>query len=99
MWELHSHNATGRKQNFYAAHEIVDIWHMGQHVVAQNDIRYALARQDLPCGLSTKKHTNSWNTLLPGYSGGVRRRFYSQCRDAGAYEVLQEISVVTRQLD
>ena len=92
--ELHRDRAARGEQVFHAADEVVDVGHVGQHVVAQQQVGLAVFAGDVGGGGPAHEAHRRRDTLADGHLGDVGGRLDPQHRDAGGDEVLEQVAVV-----
>jgi len=79
-------------------HEVVEVGHVGQNVVGDDEIRTPAAPHQIRGGFSTEEAGLRGHSARHGGGGDVGGRLDAQHRDAGGDEVLQQIAVVARHL-
>ena len=97
--ELHRQHAARREDDLHAGDEVVEIRHLREHVVAEEQVGRAAVRRELLGQLDSEEAHQGGHALRFGGRGDVGRRLDAERRDAGLDEPLQEIAVVARQLD
>ena len=97
--ELHRDHAAGLEQQAHAAHEVVQVGHVREHVVAGNQVRLAARGRELAGGLGAEELHQRGHALFLRDRGDVRRRLDAEHRHALRDEVLQQVAVVARDLD
>src|SRR5258705_12468665 len=97
--KLQRENSVGFQQQLEAFDEIIDVRHLRQYIVADNQVRrFSLARK-FQRELRPEKTSQRGHPLFDGHFGHVCGRFDSEDRHSSFYEVLQEVTVVTCDLD
>jgi hypothetical protein len=96
--ELHRDHAARLEQELHAADEIIDVRHVRQHVVAEQEIRPALLGGDRGRGLPAEELDGRRDALGDRGLRDVRCRLDAATRHAARDEVLQQIAVVARDL-
>jgi hypothetical protein len=99
MGEFHRDHPVISHQRCEAVDEIVQVRHMGEDIVAQDEIGPAAFVHDVSCGLPPEKPRPGFNAPLPRIRGDAVGGLDTEARDAFTDEVLQQIAVVTRNLD
>ena len=94
--ELHRDHAPRREQVFHPGDEVVEVGHLGQHVVTDQQVRPAPLSRDLPRGVAPEESDEGRHSLPLSFPRDVRRGLDAQSRDASADEVLQQVTVVAR---
>ena len=97
--ELHAENAVIGQQNPETGHEIIQIRHMSEHVIADEQI----AAPALVAQSSSERHPEKLRQRVDsGIHSDLRHiacRLDTEHRNALLLEVLEEITVITRNLD
>ncbi len=92
--ELERGNAIALEQGRETAQEIVDVRHMGQHIVGRHQVgRPALARKRLG-SLLAEEHFADLQPLFARRLGRAAGGLNAQARDAALSHVLQQITIV-----
>ncbi len=83
----------------HAGDEVVEIRHLGQHVVAEDEVGLdTVGCERCALLLAEERHVGGYADLDGGL-GDVRCRLDAEARDAGLDEVLEEVAVVAGELD
>src|SRR3981189_388442 len=82
-----------------ATDKVVQIGYLGQDVVANDQIGPSAVFRELPGGIDAKELDDGRHSLLFGNSTDIRRRLDAQHGHAAGDEVLEQIPVITGQLD
>ena len=99
MRELERDHALGREQARHAGDEVVEVGHLGEHVVADDQVGLpALGAQRLG-ERDAEELDPGRNALGERDLGHVRGGLDAEHRHAKRQEMLQQIAVVARQLD
>ncbi len=77
------------EQQLHPGDEVVHVRHVGEHVVAEQQIGPLAFAHQLARGLGAEEADPALHPLLAGGRGGVARRFDAQDRHAVLHEVLQ----------
>src|SRR5882724_2536600 len=99
MWKFKCDNPVRRQQTGHPGGEVVEIGHLRQYVIADDEIGHAAFRYETPGETQPEKIDQCWNILAPSGFGHVSGRLDSQHGDAQRQEVLKQISVVARNLN
>src|SRR5882762_7608024 len=97
--KLQRENSVGFQQQLEAFDEIIDVRHLRQHIVADNQVRRFSFARKFQRELRPEKTSQRGHALFDGHFGHVCGRFDSEDRYAPFYEVLQEVTVVTCNLN
>ena len=90
----------GLSSDLHPGHEVVQIGHVGQHVVADEQVGLFALGGQCPCGVGAEEAASaSGHLLLARGLGDIGGRFDAEHRNARCDEVLQQIAVVARDLD
>ena len=92
--ELHRDDTLRGQQGAQALHEVVDVRHVGQHVVAGDQVGLAVFGGNGAAGGFAEELHRGGHAALDGHLGHVGRRLHTQHRDARSDEVLQQVAVV-----
>ncbi len=98
MRKLHRDDTAGGQQAFHAADEIVEIRHVRQHVISQQQVRKAVFARDGFRGCGAEETYGRRNPLLDRDLRDVCSRLDPEYRNAPRDEVLQQVAVVARDL-
>ena len=99
MGELYAHDAIGLEHRGKTTDEIVDVGHMGQHVVADDHVCREAPRHQIARGILPEKARLCRHADLPSGLGYVFGRLDPERRHACGDEVLEQIAVVAGHLD
>src|SRR5580658_10743608 len=94
MGELHRDDAIGLEQKLHAGNEIIDIRHVRQNVITEQQIRSAKLLANLSGSSPSEEAANRPNTTGDGGLGHVVRRLDAENRNAASNEMLQQVPVV-----
>ena len=97
--ELHRQHAGRGERDLHAGDEVVEVRHLSEDVVAEEEVGVAALGGQLVRQLDAEEAHHGRHALLLGGRGHVGRRLDAEDRDAGLDEPLQEVAVVARQLD
>src|ERR1051325_646390 len=89
MRKLDRHHSGRLQQNLQACDEIINVRHLCQHVVAENQVRSLAVGEQLPSRLNAKKFNEGRYTFLARNLCDVGSRLDSECRNASVDEVLK----------
>src|SRR5262245_30934741 len=73
VWKLHRDHTALTQQHLEACHEIVQFRHMGEHVVADQQIGLTVLRGDVARGLLAEESDQGWYALPSGLFCDIRR--------------------------
>ncbi len=97
--ELHRDHAARLEQDRHAADEVVEVRHVGQHVVAQQQVGPDAVGDHLGRRRPAEELDPAGHApLLQRHLGHVRGRLHAQHGHAAGLEVLQQVAVVGRDL-
>jgi hypothetical protein len=99
MRKLHRDNAAGLERDLHAGNEIVQIRHLGQYVVSDQQIGLLSPSNEVSCGIGPEKTAPGRNLFRAGCLRDVRSRLDSKDRNPRPDEVLKQLTVVARELD
>ncbi len=97
--ELERRGAVGREERRDAGGEVVDVGHLGEDVVPEDEVRVPALAREPRAELRPEELGDRLDTSRDRCLGDVQRRLDPQHGDALREEVLQEIPVVRRELD
>src|SRR5690348_75037 len=97
--KLECDQSFGLEQALHARNEIVQVGDLGQHVVADNQVRPLAFSQKLFGQPQPKEFDQSWNVLSNRGFRNVGCRLNPQHRHPVSSEVLQQVSIVACKLD
>ena len=97
--ELQGDHALRLEQARHPAHEVVEVGHLRQHVVADDEIGALALRHELGRELRSEEIDAGGYALLDRHLGDVGRGLDAQDGNAQRQEVLQQVAVIARQLD
>ena len=96
--KLHVHQPAGLESRPQASNEVVDVWHVGQHVVADDEVGLpALCGQALRQGHAEELLKRLHALLARGF-GRACRGLYAKGGHPGLAHVLQQVAVVAGNL-
>ncbi len=96
MREFDGHNTAGFQEEAYAFDERVHIRHLGQNIVADDQVcLFVLRAHAFGHGL-IKELRERWDLPVFRGPGNVCRRFNAQYGDAFVNKMLQEVAVIAR---
>src|SRR6266478_5326243 len=95
--KLHGDHTRRLQQDFHPRHEVVQVRHLRENIIPEQQIRLFSRDRQLPGRISPKKLDQRRHTLLRRYSRNICRRFNPQHRHTLLGKVLQQISVVAGQ--
>ncbi len=97
--KLHRHQPRRLEEDPDAADEVVQIGHVRQDVVADQQVRTASLGLELFRDVGAEELADRRNALGNGRGRGIRRRLDAEHRKLLLPEVLQQVAVVGRELD
>ncbi len=97
MREFQGDGAAGLERGLHALGEIVDVGHVGVHVVAGDQVGLAALVAQAPAQRLAEEFAQHGDAQGLGGGGGAVGRLDAQAGDAGRHEVLQQVAVVGRQ--
>ncbi len=97
--ELDGRDSLGLEHEADALDEVVEVGHVGQHVVADHEIGSHPVGDDLVRRVHAEELRDGGDADLPGRLGHVLGGLDAEHRHALGHEVLQEVPVVGRDLD
>ncbi len=86
--ELHRHHPSALEQQLDAAHEVVDVGHVRQHVVGHHEVGRRRGGQRARGG-RPEELDQRWHIALARYGGDIGGRLHPEHGDARGAEVLQ----------
>ena len=92
------HSAIGQQQ-LHAANKIVQIGHMGHHIVGNQHVGLSVLGDKFAGRRFAKKPDDGRNSAFLGGAGDVGRRLDAQARNASLDEIPQKITVITCDFD
>ena len=87
------------QQQLEAGDEIMQVGHVGEHVVRGHQIGGLAGRRQAARGLGAEKRHLGRDALVPRHLGDVGRRLDAENADAALFEVLQQIAVIAGDFD
>src|ERR1700693_5698304 len=97
--KLYGHDATGCQQSLDATHEVIDIRHLREHVVAQYQVGAMTRCREPARGFAAKELDDRRDSFLLGHLRDIRSRLDTQNRNPSLYEELQQITIIAGELD
>jgi len=97
--EFEGNHAVRFEQRAHATDKIVEIGHLGEHIVAGDEVGAPLFGDNPLCLGAAEKSDPSPDSLLNRHRGDVRGRFNAQNGNPAGDEVAEQIAIVTGQLD
>ena len=97
--KLQRDHAFRLQQERHAGDEVVEVGHLGQDVVADDQIGALPSATSASASATPKNSTLRRNALVDRDLGDVGGRFDAEHRHAERQEMLQQIAVVARELD
>ena len=89
MWELHGNNTTWFQQQFHPRNKIIQIRHVRQNIIAQQQIRFAIFIGICNCRFATvETHFGSDTTFL-SFFGDIGSWLNPEYRNTSSGKVLQ----------
>src|SRR5712664_1489908 len=98
VWKLHGDDSAHAQEHLHSANEVIDVRHVCEHVVTEQQIGGPVLGEDFPGRLDAKKLDDGWDTLLYGRLGHVCRWFDSQGRNTLHNEMLKQVAVIAGDL-
>ena len=97
--EFHRDHATRLEQDLHSRNKVIDVGHVRKDVVSKQQVGLAKSLRHLPRRGNSKELDCRTNSLLLRDQRHVCRRLDPEHGNAGSDEMLQQISVVARNLD
>ena len=97
--ELHGDDAVGGEQHRHSRDEVVEIGHVGQHVVAEEEVGADALATRLAGQLGAEELDACRDAAFNRRRRDVRGRLDPEHGDAALDEVLEQVAVVARDLD
>src|SRR6266487_2561958 len=97
--ELDAGHPAGGQQHPHPRHEVVEIGHLGEDVVGDQQVRRPSLRPELLSQLGTEELRDGGHARLDRCGGDVARRLDPQHRYAHRDQVAQQVAVVAGDLD
>jgi hypothetical protein len=97
--ELDGDNTLGPEQRGDASDEAVQVGHLGQDVVADDQVGHGPLADELRCELGAEELREGGDALLLGHLRHVEGRLDAEDGDALRDEPLEQVAVVAGQLD
>src|SRR5688572_6455735 len=98
MRELERRDSALREQLLHAGDEIVEVGHVGEHVVAEDQLRGSVRGAKIGRGLLAEKADDGRNSLGDSRVGRALRGLDAETLYVASHEMLEQISVVARDL-
>src|SRR5882724_3067524 len=89
----------GFQERAQARDKIVRVWRMSKDIVAKNNIRFAAGSRQVQRKIVSKKFDYCFNPFFSSDFGNICRGFDAEARDLGGLEILEEITVIARNLN
>ena len=99
VWELEGDDAFRLEKDLHSSHEIVEVRHLRQDVVANDEVGSKAFGHHLKCQANAKEVDYGWHALLERDARNVGRRLYAQHGNSERQEMLQQVAVVAGELD
>ena len=96
--ELHGNHTVRLEQLFHSCHEIIQLRHVRQYIVPEQQISLSIFRHDLPGRLLSEESHRGRNSLFNRHLRHVRRRLYAEHRYSMLHKMLQQIAIVAGNL-
>src|SRR5712671_4558350 len=97
--ELDCDDSRGRQQNLETTDEVVQVRHLGENVIAEDQVRVMSTSDQIARGFYSEESHERGDALRFGYLGDVRRWLYPERGDSTLNEILKQITIVARDLD
>src|SRR6185503_16379025 len=98
MRKLHRDHTASVEQLLHSRHKVIQRGNMRQHVVADQQVGFAMLSGDFLCCPFPEELHQRRDTFGLGYLGDVRGGLDTENRDLSAYKMLQQITVVAGYL-
>src|SRR2546421_64502 len=99
MRELHSDGSVGLEQNLHSLDEIVQARYLSENIVPEQEIRAPIGINEFSSQDRAKEPNQCWNTFFHRHISDVGRGLDAEGRNVLLDEILQEITIVTGELD
>src|SRR5260221_9122542 len=99
MGEFHRDHAARFEQDLHPCDEVVQVRHMGKHVIAQQKVRLTSFGGKFLCRIHSEKLHQRIDTFLARSLGYVGGRLHAQDRNLLLHEILQKVAVVAGYFD
>ena len=96
MRKLHGNDASWFEQDFHSSNKIIEVRHLREDVVAEEQISSLAGGREFACCFRAKELDESRNAFLNRDSSDVCRGFDSQYRYLLLDKVLQQVAIVAR---
>ena len=88
----------GREQTLHPGDEVVQVRHVGEHIVPEQQVGLAVLARDLRCGSRAEERTSRRHALLDRRLGDVGGRLDAETGIPARDEVLKQVAVVAGDL-
>src|SRR5690606_22564263 len=92
--EFHGNDAVGLKEDLHAANQVVNIRHVRQYIVSDEQVGLAVFLLQGLSGFNTEEAYLCADALLDGILGHVRRGLDAQHGNTLVYKILEEVTIV-----
>ncbi len=99
MRELQGYYALRLQENLHSPDKIIEIGHLGEHVITDKQIRAQPFLRQPARGLFAKEFDDRGDALSDGNLGDVCCRLDAGGRNPRSHEMLEEVAVVAGQFD
>ncbi len=99
MRKFHGDDSPRLQEDFHAFHEIVKIGHLGQYVIAYQQIGPVPISDHFQGQFLPKKPDKGGNTLVNCALGHVCRRLDAQGRNSFPDKILKQVAVIAGEFD
>ena len=89
----------GLEQGFQAGDEVVRVWHMGEDVIAEDQVGLTFLASEILCKIVPEKFYKRFDSFFTCDLGDVRSWLDAERGNFGRVELLQEISIVAGDFD
>ena len=98
MWKLKGHHSTRLEQFSNACNEVIDIRHVGKHVVGHDEVGALACSDKLERRFPSEEFRERWHARRVCDVRHVARRLDAQHRHRNVLEVLEQRTIVARNL-
>src|SRR6476661_7717976 len=99
MRKLHRYQATRLQKQLETSDKVVQVWHMCQHIVPDNEIRRPAIFNEVARSFFAEKEHFRLYAFSFGYLCHICRRLHTEDGNSSCYKILQEVPVVTGNLN
>src|SRR5512143_2546010 len=99
MWKLHRDDTSVVEQDLHAGDEIVNVGHLSEHVVADDEIGALSVCGELPSGFASEEFHEGRHTFGFCHLRDVGSALDAEDRDLAGDEILEQITIIAGELD